>query len=521
MRCLHCSAIVLVIGVVLSPIQQHCLALDEEPSGVDEFLAPLRQDFEERVTAERVPLLLEFLARLRLLETSLLENRDYANLTKLEVRRLSILAELATVGIDGKTLQGQGAILLEPSAARLSGGVTREAAEQGGAESLTDWSEGGTSTWEVSGIQPGYFAVHAVYASPPAPELEEEDEDEESAEPALGGRDIVSFGETSVVISGATRPLSMALVPTGSSDNIRAVALGTMPLTRTSASVRLRVEESRGTGVMRLIRLYLVRTARQTEERGAPVAEPQTLSLVRNGHRTSLQALRAPAEDAYVEQLEEVYRSIGANSAGGKRIIEEMSLLRSDRADPLEPRIAAAPDPENPTLAQPKLNNPTLLAPAEMTTNIRRGCRLVESPETGDRLTIEHEGEHIPVRLYLVECPSPVETTTSPDLASYFEISTQELALVGERARQFSAETLQDSSFLVREAGEYDDDGRLYVMLQLPALGSLQQLLVSQGLCAIRGKRSTLPNAGRPFVKQVLEVRQRQAQRSLKGAWQF
>jgi len=478
----------------------------KKPAGIAAELDPIRLEFRDKVNQEKIPILLEYLKRLEAIELRMVERREYDGLIRLEKKRLGIFAELTSTGYESSGMEKLGAIMLSPTDARTAAGVVRDQ-NQNGTTILRSWRTGGSATWNLTSIEPGYYAVHIVYSSRP---FNHEGEDD-------GLQDILRFGEVTSLIQGTADDLRFTLLPSGSAGSKqRTTSLGTIALTRNAATVRLSMEESRSrtSGVMDLRYVYLVRTARPEPDQTGADFEPEALGHFRGAHERVLQQVRTPLEQEYIEELQRLHASLKAagQTAQANAVIDERERLKQEQVDPL-----ALVDALKPTKPEADLLPPRTL----------QHCTLVGEAMSGDRLLIQSEsGEEITIRLAYVECPQVITDSPRADaadinrrLARHFNAAPDQIQIIAQMAQKFTTETLGSAPFIVRMDGSQDKFGAMVAKVSVPSIGSLQQLLVSQGLAAPSQQSQQAPPDS--FVGQILDAKEKAARRSLKGAWQF
>lgn len=479
-----------------------------------------------------VTTLLDFLANFPAREERLLSKNDYQSLIKLEAERVTAISELATARLPTEKMEAIGTLVLDPETAQLSGEVTRS--DAAGATSLVSWQEGSSSNWTLEDIEPGYFAVQIVYTAPQGTILDQESDENAAATkaPITPSDNVVSFGEITSFVSNPEALLTSTLPPMKSAtQNIHTTFLGILAITTNPATVQLRVDATQGDGIMDLATIYLTRTAsppRKTQE--TQISSAPGLELLRDAHRKEIQTLRQPLEHAYIEQLALLHRSFenDGRKAEAQAIIQETERLKADQIEPLTSELlgglAIAKTKSNgvpaTTMATPAPGN----SPADRQGSMAKlleGCRLIGEPEAGHRFRVNHRGSTLPVQLYFVDCPL-IDAPSGNLFTSYFGVAPATIPEVAEMARTFTSDTLRDITFSLRMAGEKSRDGFHFAMVQIPGIGSLQQLLVTEGLARIQSKWAPFMQFEAPFfVTEILEKKEQAAKRAGAGAWQF
>lgn len=145
----------------------------------------------------------------------------------------------------------------------------------------------------------------------------------------------------------------------------------------------------------------------------------------------------------------------------------------------------------------------------------------------GDSFHIRHDGTDLIIRLYFVDTPEDTADQRFParitEQAAYFGISYEAVLQIGDAAQTFTRETLSAAPFTVWTCGQdamgASKQPRVYGIVETPK-GNLAELLVSNGLARIYGKRITLPDGtdSRTYLAK-LSALEAQAKSAGRGGW--
>jgi hypothetical protein len=481
-------------------------AASPNQSGVDR---PAIRHLERPINAARQTTLLELLSDLADQETGLLEKSDYDALLALEKRRLDAILELNTSHLPAEKIVAADVRRLSPGEARLSGGVTREETTSG--EGLSGWTNESTASWQIQDVQPGYYAAQLVYSLPPEPApppAEEEAPD-----------DIIACGEAAHFLSDRENVLTATIEPPNTPAGICSVPLGILTLTDTTADIQLRVVQTSGGGMMNLKALCLTRTAKPTSE-FLPVDQSASSGFDRlmEEHRKAIVALREPIDQSYLEQLQRLHEELETKGKkdAATQVMEEWKQTQNAKSALLAHGLALTPSTGK---SGPVAETATAL-PTEEIRNLR-GCRIVGQPEAGDRFTVRHQRRQFQVRLLFVRCPNP-GTPPDAELAAYFKIDPMHIPAVADMARTLTSELLTDTRFTLITKSEPRKGQPLTAVVQIPAVGCLQKLIVAEGLGALRAENMPVPSLElEVFADHILPQTEEAAKRARRGAWQF
>lgn len=490
--------------------------------------------FEGRIDQARASFLLARLEELATREKQLLEKSDYEGLIVLETQRTAVIAELTTSLLSADKMAAAGAIVLNPDQARLSGEVTR--GDSVSAKGLSNWGEESSSSWQVEEIEPGYFAVQ-ILCSPPEESRQPDEKVQRFSPQSENGEDdspadIIVFGESTHFVSDQERLLTRAIEPISPGTGMRSIHLGVLALTEAAADIQLRVKETRGGGIMNLEAVFLIRTAKPAPDpKLAGESSSPGFDLMIEEHRKAILALREPIDQAYLDELKLLHARLEeeGRSSQAKAVIDESNRVQGARSELLIPGTAKAKagvkearGPQKTEDAGPGGARETVpTGRPDSALSVLRGCRLVGEPAAGDQFVARHKKREFPVQLFYVECPE-LRPPSDSGFADYFKIDPAQIPAVAEMARAFTWGLLRETNFSLWTTGEKTPDGHLLAIVQIPALGSLQQLLVSEGLGIIRTDRK--PSASRKhqlFIDLILPEKEAEARRSRAGAWQF
>jgi len=154
------------------------------------------------------------------------------------------------------------------------------------------------------------------------------------------------------------------------------------------------------------------------------------------------------------------------------------------------------------------------------------GCTLVAGAvKDGDSFHVKHDGKDSIFRLYFVDTPEDDDGFPDrvADQAAYFGISSEKSLKLGHTAADFSTKILSEKPFTVytlwQDALGAGSQQRFYAYV-VTDKGPLCELLVSNGLARIYGKRITLPDGtdSRTYLAK-LEALKEKATALKVGGW--
>jgi endonuclease YncB( thermonuclease family) len=149
-------------------------------------------------------------------------------------------------------------------------------------------------------------------------------------------------------------------------------------------------------------------------------------------------------------------------------------------------------------------------------------AKLVAAETTrGDRLMIEHDGRKIAVRLMWLECASLKDADDSrKSFARHFGIDVNSTTALANAAREFTIGYLEGKSLRLLIRSGKEKDGTQAGLVFLPEVGLYQNILVDQGLAAVRPPVKDSPRGimEKTLLESLLE-REASARRQKNGAW--
>jgi endonuclease YncB( thermonuclease family) len=150
------------------------------------------------------------------------------------------------------------------------------------------------------------------------------------------------------------------------------------------------------------------------------------------------------------------------------------------------------------------------------------GVKIIATGTTqGDRLTIEHDGKQMAIRLLWVECAPLTEAGDSgKGFAKHFGISTDNTSALARAAREFTMGYLEGKPLRLLIRPGKDKDGSQAALVFLPEVGLFQNVLVDQGLAAVHQPIKDVPRGmiEKSLLSNLLE-REAAAKRRKNGAW--
>ena len=134
---------------------------------------------------------------------------------------------------------------------------------------------------------------------------------------------------------------------------------------------------------------------------------------------------------------------------------------------------------------------------------------------------IEHDGRKIAVRLLWLECASLKDADDSrKSFARHFGIDVNSTAALANAAREFTIGYLEGKSLRLLIRSGKEKDGTQAALVFLPEVGLYQNILVDQGLAAVRPPVKESPRGimEKSLLGSLLE-REALARRQKNGAW--
>lgn len=154
------------------------------------------------------------------------------------------------------------------------------------------------------------------------------------------------------------------------------------------------------------------------------------------------------------------------------------------------------------------------------------GCTLVDTKwKDGDSFHVTSNGKEYIFRLYFVDTPE--DENRFPDRvaeqAAYFGCTSERALELGAMAAEYTTELLKQKPFTVhtlwQDAMGASKQQRFYAIVET-GKGNLAELLVSQGLARIYGKRITLPDGtdSRAYLEKLTALKEKALSQKL-GGW--
>ena len=154
------------------------------------------------------------------------------------------------------------------------------------------------------------------------------------------------------------------------------------------------------------------------------------------------------------------------------------------------------------------------------------GCTLVDTKwKDGDSFHVTSNGKEFIFRLYFVDTPE--DENRFPDRvaeqAAYFGCTSERALEIGAMAAEYTTELLKQKPFTVytlwQDALGSSKQQRFYAIVET-GKGNLAELLVSQGLARIYGKRIQLPDGtdSRTYLEKLAGIKEKALGLKL-GGW--
>lgn len=390
---------------------------------------------------------------------------------------------------------------LPVSQARLMG------ASQASGEMITGWrSSGSGAEWQNFRLPPGTYHLEleanlsdapvagSIYAS-------SKFQPQESAS--------FEFGEVTPLGLSAETRRSFEVVRSVDETTFATVRVGPIQFTRTPVTLRL---TSMAGYPANIIRIRDVRLVPATVETGltAGAAAPAsngatTLKQATAALAAALGAAKKAATAAYGADLDKL---AAANPALKQQVLAEKRRLQRQAGQKTGLRSIA-----------------TAAGSLVGFEDISDAYLADDTPESGERFKIKHEGRVLDVRLLWVSCATSEEGSAEVrSFAQYFKIENENAVAMGVAARNFTAAYLRDKPLRLLVRPDRDKDGTLAALLFLPDVGLYQNVLVDHGLAAVvPPSRDAKRNATEKALIATLQARENIARHRQPpmGAWEL
>ncbi len=455
---------------------------------------PVRRVFLNELLSESQLLTEQYERALSKLESELAAAADYEDARLVQHRRDELKAIYMQIG-KSNTL----AIPLPSDKARLSG--TAEAR----GDLLTGWRTAGSSAeWSNLRVTPGSYFLELDASLTELPGISGS-----SLSSRSQPQEKVSFGFYEVsLLQGAQenrRTFDIAL----SKDEATFTPLRIGPVTFTRSPVTLRLLPAAGYPA-NLVRLRQMRLALAQDDviTAAPMADNgESLNQAKQRLMDDLERVQKTVLSAYDTKLKTLAKISAEMGTEAAAEIKKLEMMR--KAD-------ASGAHEKPLFRM--LTKSGGVAGFEDI----EGVKIIATGTTqGDRLTIEHDGKQMAIRLLWVECAPLTEAGDSgKGFAKHFGISTDNTAALARAAREFTMGYLEGKPLRLLIRPGKDKDGSQAALVFLPEVGLFQNVLVDQGLAAVHPPIKDVPRGmiEKSLLSNLLE-REAAAKRQKNGAW--
>jgi endonuclease YncB( thermonuclease family) len=316
-----------------------------------------------------------------------------------------------------------------------------------------------------------------------------------------------SFYELSLLPGAQENRRTFDIVLSKDDTTFTPLRIGPMNFTRSPVTVRLTPSAGYPGNLVRLRQMRLV-LAQDDAITAAPMAD--------NGDALNQAKMRL------LEDLASAYKNV---IAGYDEKLKTLSKTSSGLSDEIAAETKRLEMLRNEELAQ-RGDKPLTRILAKMGgvagfEDIEGAKLIVDTATSGDHLIIEHEGQRIAVRLLWLEC-APLNTAdeSRKGFAKHFSIESASTEALAHAAREFTIGYLSGKPLRLLIRPGKDKDGSQAALVFLPDVGLYQNVLVDQGLAAVRPPVKELPRGlmERSLLGTLLE-REANAKRLKNGAW--
>jgi hypothetical protein len=455
---------------------------------------PARTAFLNELLTESQVLTEQYERALSKLETELAQAADYEEAQLVQRRRDELKAIYAQTGKGNIT-----AIPLPADKARVTG--TTEAR----GDMLTGWrTTGSIAEWSNLRITPGTYFLEltaniAELPGMPGTSMPGRAQPHESVS--------FTFYEISLLPGAQENRRTFDIMMSKDDTSFTPLRIGPVTFARSPVTVRLTPAAGYPGNLVRLRQIRLVQVHDEVITAAPMPDNGDALKQAKNHLLDDLASVQKPVLSGYEEKLKAL-----ANSS--PKLRDEITAETS-RLEMLK-KTDSSTQGDKPILrALAKMSGVTGFQDID-------GAKLVAADTTrGDRLMIEHDGRKIAVRLLWLECASLTDADDSrKSFAKHFSIDVNSTTALANAAKEFTIGYLEGKSLRLLIRPGKEKDGSQAALVFLPEVGLYQNILVDQGLAAVRPPVKESPRGimEKSLLGTLLE-REASARRQKNGAW--
>ncbi len=458
-----------------------------------DLLSETRRGFQNKILSESQRLTEQYESALAKLETELAMASEYEEAQRVKQRREELKNLYAQTGAASR-----GSIPLSPDTAKLTG--TTEAR----GEHLTGWRTTGSSAeWSNLRVTPGSYYLDLEACLTEQPNMPGNSTRSQPQEKAT-----FAFFEPTAPLAGAPEiRRSFEFILSRDPSLFTPIRVGPIQFTRTPVTIRLMPASGYPGNLVRLRRLTLTEIKDDVITAPSLPLDADIIASTRKQFYADLRKTLSPTIQSYQQKLS----AVAASNPELKEICSSETrrlnfLTREDKSQKEAHPLLRILSQNGGVAGFENIENARLIP--------------TESP-SGDRLMIEHEGQHLPIRLLWIRCaPLDEKDDQHRSLARHFHIDNEATNALARTAREFSIGYLDGKPLRLLLRPGKDKDGSQAALVFLPDVGLYQNILVQQGLAAVQmpnkeNRRGILENS---LITTLQELEQ-SAKRLKNGAW--
>jgi hypothetical protein len=480
------------VAIALAMVLPGAVIAQEEAPEVPEELLEARAAFLDEVLDESRLLTEQFVRALGRTEGEAAARGDYGKAMSIQQRRDELTALFE--GTDASLL-GDDSISLEADEADLAGGVEVRLGQ------LTGWrSAASQAEWGDVSLPAGEYDLVFEAAMVPAPAIGGGFGPGPPADRPRPARTAAfEFFEVSLLAGAAENRRGFELRPTADGVTFTSYRIGPISYTRSPVTLRLQPMDAYPLNIIRFRDVSLVPAVDEESSAGVAVAGSADEGL--EAHRAALEkALREIYDQAAADYLVEL-RAWGADKKGRRSVVQdEVAQVKRqnvdlDKSDSLLPPVVG------------------LLGGFGAFRDVPEAMLVPGSVEAGDVFKMRTAEGEMSVRLFGVRC-MPVDKEPGDAgqfFAKQFGIPAADAASLAPVAQEFTSGYLEGRivRLLVRSAKSASSENPPLALVFLPDIGLFQNVLVDQGLAAVKADEAKAMKG--PMPKAVIDGLQARA----------
>ncbi len=433
-----------------------------------ETLIEARKVFLGSILEESKLLTEQFVRALGKTESDAAAVEDYAEALRIQNRRNELTAIYAG---GASSLAESEAVVLDPAVARVGGGVEVRLGQVSG------WrSKGSYAEWSAVSIPSGEYDLMLEAAMVPAPGVGS-GAGSGGTRPEPMSEAAFEFYEVSLLQGATDNRRGFDINPTADGATYASYRMGPISYSRSPVTLRLAAVNAYPLNIIRIRNIRLVPAEVETDVVATAQGTSQEQTSLADGReslREELQRVFRKAVDDYTEELREW---AAGNKAKRNLVSEEVAFLKRQMEEF-----------KNGSALMPPILG--LLGGFGGFQDIPEAMLVSGQMKSGDVMEFSSEDGTHEVRLFGVRC-MPLDgddEETSAYFASRFGISEADAASLGGVAQEFTAGYLEGRivRLLVQRPRKEENDAPPLALVFLPDIGLFQNVLVDQGLAAVK-----------------------------------